>query len=384
MERVLVIADNFKLVHYGHMLLFKKIEALMKEYDVSKTIIFIAHEPGDVLGYNEKEAILKKIIAKDNDFNIYEVESLKIFKDIKKINEDGYDVISIFTEPLQLSFIQSSVDGLDVEVRPYKHGYDVLEIESYISNNMYQEYCKVMPQVLWSEFQNLKEIYNMNKLNEEKIMSNKISNKQFEAIISDKIDSYLNTLSKIKSDKQLEEHTISKKDLSIMIEDILNEKLVGKEFDAMHELKASIVRDLNRIANNKWALTIPKITEKPDGSKVINIIGSGNISINLHWGEMLEGDFHFTTGAGLIAGDEYSTKVYSFMLSLVENRDLVVQCLIDVENSYHSIQGVEYDIDDIDDDIDGIINDIDNVNSTETIKSEIPEPIIEPVMDDEV
>ena len=79
------------------------------------------------------------------------------------------------------------------------------------------------------------------------------------------------------------------------------EKLKGKDFDTMHDLKMKIYRQLKAIGKNKWLLSVSQVVRKPNGTNIIKMIGSGNNTVNIVWGEGIVGDFAFSTGTTLIA-----------------------------------------------------------------------------------
>ena len=166
MERVLIIADNFRIPNLGHLKLLEAIQQKMKEFNIIKTYIFISYEIGDTLNYFQKESLLKKIITNSEMFQIVEIDNLKISKEIKQIALNREDILAIYVDPFQKSFVEHSVEGLPVEVREFYTKVDINMLEESIIQNNYQVFCNMMPNKLWSEFQNLKEIYNFNKLSE--------------------------------------------------------------------------------------------------------------------------------------------------------------------------------------------------------------------------
>lgn len=340
MENVIVIADNFHLLHIGHQQLLKSIEKLMTEYEISKCIIFINDENGDKIGFPEKEALLRKIISSNPNFEIYQVETLKIFKELKQLELDGKDVLAVFTEPLQESYIKNSLVGIPTEVRTYKHNIDINEVEETILTGTFQEYCKLMPQCLYDEFQNLKEIYNMNKLTEEISMDKiTVDKKSLENYLSDAIDKHMVQIEESKSNEMV----MNKKDFVELVEKIINEKLKGQEFDDMHKLKLNIISQINKMSKTKWAMSVSGIGQKENGNYVIKLTGSGNNILNIFWGEGISGDFAFSTSTSLIAGDEFSTKLYFFMVNLIEKKDQVIKMLDNIMLKFTEIQEKGYD-----------------------------------------
>jgi len=335
MEKVIVIVDNFQLIHIGHQQLLESIKLKMDTYGIDKCIIFIADEEGDVLGYMEKEALLDVLIRGDEKIEIFQVPNLKIFKEIKKLEQDGMDVVAVYTEPNQSSYVSASINGLPTELRTYVHNINTQEIEEYIIKGMYQEYCKFMPTSLWAEFQNLKEIYNMNKLTEsmENQMTVKINKTELESYLGDIIDKHITQIEESKSKEMI----LTKSELKSIVEDIIVEKLKGQEYDSMHDLKMRILRGLNKISKSKWLLTVSNVGKRNDGNYVIKLTGSGNTVLSIFWGEDVEGDFLFSTTISLIAGDIYSTKMYRFMMMLIDKQDYVSELLKSTEETLYEM-----------------------------------------------
>ena len=166
MEKVLVIADNFRIIHSGHLKLLEEIQAKMNEFGISKTYILISQEPGDILGFLEKEALFQKLIAYNPIFEIASVPCLKISKELKQIALNREDVLAVFTTPFQKDYVENGLIGIPTEIREFYTDIDVDLLEEAIMTGNYQAYCNMMPEKLWDEFQNLKEIYTMDKLTE--------------------------------------------------------------------------------------------------------------------------------------------------------------------------------------------------------------------------
>jgi hypothetical protein len=123
----------------------------------------------------------------------------------------------------------------------------------------------------------------------------------------------------------------TKKQLRSMIEALISEKLTGNAFNEMHELKNTILKEVQKITKSKWALSITNVGKKSDGSYIIKIVGSGNTKVNLLWGDALDGDFNFSTSTPLVAGDEFSTELYKFMLGMVEKKVEIIKILKEIE-----------------------------------------------------
>lgn len=168
-KKVIIWLDTFPIIHRGHYKFINYLnDKIFNKYDIDKCIIMISDEKGDVLKYQEKEALFNKIIPNFEKFYILNVDNLKIFKIIKALNLRGIFPVLIFTTPINKQMVESNIDGLKSKVLSYDFGQNTKKIEDAIINNMYQVYCDYMPEQLWSEFQNLKEIYTMNKLHENK------------------------------------------------------------------------------------------------------------------------------------------------------------------------------------------------------------------------
>jgi len=384
MEKAIVICDNFKLIHIGHSWLLQSVDEMMKKDNINRCYIFIGQEEGDILGQYEKETMLQKLINKDERFLIYHVESLKIFKEIKQINIDGYDIVKVFVEPEEYSFIKNALAGLPTTVTQYKHNISETEIEECIMNGDYQGYCENVPQTLWSEFQNLKELYAKKKISESikhkggitmKKTTTKINLKELEKQIESMYE---------KKQKELNENkkTIktTKKELYNMIEKIILEKLTGHAFNEMHDLKNDILKQIQKITKHKWIMGVSNIGKKGDGCYIMKLIGSGNTKLNILWGEKIDGDFSFSTSTMLVAGDEFSTSLYSFMNIMTEKKNEIVKIFKDIETKIIPDESGDDVMDEIGDEMsDDMSMGMDNMPMTEPTIDDIDSNISEPM-----
>lgn len=384
MEKAIVICDNFKLIHIGHEWLLKAVDEMMKKDDIQRCYIFVGQEEGDILGQYEKENMLQKLINKNERYLIYHVESLKIFKEIKQINIDGFNVVKVLVEPEEHSFIKNALAGLPTIVVPFKHNIDENKIEEYIESGNYQEYCNVMPQTLWAEFQNLKELYARKKISENKedfiMTKTKLNLNDLEKYIANALNQKIKSLNEEKTTIRT-----TKKELYSLIESIIMEKLTGHAFNEMHELKTDIFKNIQKITKHKWIMSISNIGKKQDGSYLIKMIGSGNTRLSIVWGDNIDGDFSFTTSTSLVAGDEFSTSLYSFMNIMVEKRIDIVKMLKEIETKIITDNGDDM-LDDDADDLNDINNQIggmseptiDDIDSNISIPEPTPETMSEP------
>lgn len=333
MEKAIVICDNFKLIHIGHEWLLKAVDEMMKKDNIQRCYIFVGQEEGDILGQYEKENMLQKLINKNEKFIVYHVESLKIFKEIKQINIDGFHVVKVLVEPEEHSFIKNSLAGLPTIVVPFKHNIDENKIEEYIESGNYQEYCDVMPQTLWAEFQNLKELYAKKKISENikhkevPMTKTKINMKELENFIGKTLEKHMKSI-----DENKKTFKTTKKELYSMIENIILEKLTGHAFNEMHDLKNSVLKQIEKATKHKWVMSVSSIGKKSDGCYFIKLIGSGNTKLSVLWGDDVDGDFSFSTSTSLVAGDEFSTALYSFMNAMVEKKNEIINIFKDVES----------------------------------------------------
>lgn len=375
MQKAIVIADNFHLIHIGHMLLLKAIDNFMKRNDIENCFILISQESDDMIGFHEKENMLQKLINNDSRFEIVPVECLKIHNEIKELIAKDFTIKAVFTEPNQANFIENSIMGLPTKVIAYKHNINTNELDELILSNKYQDYCKYMPTTLWNEFSNLKEIYSNKKISENKSEENimrKINEKDIVKMVETVVEKQLNNKTKtIKT---------TKKELMEMIEKLVVEKLTGYAFNAMHELKNDIQKEISKITKSKWLLSISNIGKKEEGIYMIKMIGSGNNKLNVMWGENIEGDFTFSTSTSLTAGDEFTTSLYQFMLAMVEKKDAIKKILNDAETKINSDLSDDMGDDLEDENLDNGMNDmssgvIDNMETPSVGITEEPEQL---------
>jgi hypothetical protein len=185
-------------------------------------------------------------------------------------------------------------------------------------------------------------------------------------------------------EKQLNNKTktikTTKKELMEMIEKLVVEKLTGYAFNAMHELKNDIQKEISKITKSKWLLSISNIGKKEEGIYMIKMIGSGNNKLNVMWGENIEGDFTFSTSTSLTAGDEFTTSLYQFMLAMVEKKDAIKKILNDAETKINSDLSDDMGDDLEDENMDNGINDmssgvIDNMETPSIGITEEPEQL---------
>jgi len=349
MNRIIVIADNFQLIHKGHMYLLKTVLDKYNRDEIQGCYVCIAQEVDDILGLYEKESMLNKIINKHPAFNIMHIESLKMFKDIKALQSEN-EIVAVLVEPLQESYIRSNLEGLNVPVIPYKHNIKLEDLEYDIVSGDYQAYTQKVPQLLWDEFQNLKELYTMDKISEEVNMSKgKLGQKQIEELVRQELE--LQIENKNKSTVK-----ISKQELQEMIKTIISEKLTGQEFNDMYDIKTDILKEFHKSTKSKWVKIVSHVGKKPDGEFILKLIGSGGVKINLVWGSNIEnGDFILSTGATLVAGEEFSVEAYAYMIRLVEKSKDIMKFLNEIESR------------------------IDDISESELGEMDTPEPIAEPM-----
>ena len=331
MDRTIIIADHFQLIHRGHMLLLKNIQDKINNGLVDKCFVCISQENEDILGLYEKESMLNKIISNNPNFDIFHIDSLKMFKDIKIFQEEN-EIIAVLVEPLQESYIRSTLEGLGVPVIPFKHDIIIEDIEDAIITGDYQTFTQYVPQSLWDEFQNLKELYKMDKISENKeVVMTKIGRTDLEKLVREAVENQIREQQQAKKNKDI--IRMSKTELQSLIKQIVNEKLVGQDFNDMYDLKADILKELHKTTKSKWVRVIQNIGKKPDGNFILKMIGSGGVRINLVWGSAIEdGDYILSTGATLIAGESFSMEAYSYMIKLVEISSTFLKFLNEIES----------------------------------------------------
>jgi len=373
MKKSIVIADNFRLITNKHLKLFKYINKLLESGDFEQCFILIAQEDGDFLGQYEKEHMIQKLLDHNDKFIIEHIETLKMFKDIMRINgEYEAPVVQVYVEPFQYNFIMNSLKGLPLKIIKYKDSVDVDDVEDTIIDNRFQDYCKLVPLSLHPEFENLKDIYKDKRISEEFNKSEdsmKKENKKnsdtikLDDFITEKIDKCLTNI-----DNGNDTYVKADRDKIYKIaEEIILEKLFGKEFDEMHLLKKETLKNIQKVVGNKWLLEVNKVCKKLDGSFLIKLIGSGNTRLNLVWGETIKGGFAFNTSVQLNAGDEFSMGLYSFMNDAMDNIEALSLVLTETqsnikEEAVEDVGGIDQDINTNENLIDDFSGNVGNLN----------------------
>lgn len=321
MNKAIIFIDEFKIPHSGVFKVISDIEKQISNTD-DKCFIMIYDTGEDVLDYIQKEALFKKMITSTN-FEICASDTMKIFKEISSINQEGYDTKLVIVDKTNLEFVKNALRGVKTIVK----GVDIYSkyeniINTIIDNN-YQAFCEYMPKTLWSEFQHLKEVFNMNKLTEQKEvpMSGIKTRKDLEKYVSGIVEEYM----KENASKKL---TIKESELKKMVQEILREKLNGSSFNDLHEIKNKAFREINKISKG-WLLGVDEILIKDDGKYLIKMFGSGNTKLNFCWKKDADKILSFSclTSEVLNTDNEDSMKLHNFMCDVANKKDFMLQLL---------------------------------------------------------
>jgi hypothetical protein len=155
----------------------------------------------------------------------------------------------------------------------------------------------------------------------------KINMKELENFIGKTLEKHMKSI-----DENKKTFKTTKKELYSMIESIILEKLTGHAYNEMHDLKNSVLKQIEKATKHKWVMSVSSIGKKSDGCYFIKLIGSGNTKLSVLWGNDVDGDFSFSTSTSLVAGDEFSTALYSFMNAMVEKKNEIINIFKDVES----------------------------------------------------
>ena len=349
MEKAFVIADNFRLIHNGHLKLLKQINKLLIPEGVSKIFILISEEPGDMLRFMDKESILKKLIHSEQ-FKIEEVDTLKLSQKLKELEKEGCEIVKVFCEPFNRSYIDSNISGLNIPVIEYKHGINCDDLENSIKNNEYQKYCEMAPNKIHDEFQNLKEIYNMNKNGRKESPAEVLENKNINKtnkLKEKKMKVTREMLEKIVRDqltKRINENatkkvvTLKKKDLIAIINEVLDNNTEAEMLNKVDDLEKEIGSKLTKLVKSKWVRKVIRI-KKTASEFQFEIIGDGKKKIIVKWVDNPPKNnlFQLTTEEALIAGDEYSMKTHEYMMLMIKEREQVYKMLKEVQFSLENV-----------------------------------------------
>ena len=331
-NRVILYADTFDLVTNDHASVINDLVTLHDADTFDELIIYVADSVTEKLSITDKEKMLTMVLAGRVQFTIVPCKNLKIIKPIKHLLEDGNKILYVITAKAENSFVKNALQGLPTKVVSHDDNIPISKVEESIINNNYTEFCELTPKELHGEFQYLKNCYS-NIVSEDKMVKGKIKKSEMDAYISNKIDEELENMAKSYKEtleKGDAEEYVLVEDLDKVIKEILNEKLIGKAYDKMFELKTKTLKGLKKIVKGNWIHSVVLIESKNPGDFRMKLNGAGNTVINIIWGKSFEGKFHIINKTNVVAGNDYVLKIQKFIMGLLENADTICEILVSV------------------------------------------------------
>lgn len=372
-KQVIIYIDDFNIMSNHNVKILNDLKYLMNTYNYDNCFIYIETDNRTIFDFDYKKTILNKLIPDNFKHDILQTDTFKIIKPIKKILADGYEIPFIICSPENREYMSNALKGLPVKIYAYDKKNSDDEIINIINDDDYAKYIKMVPQELWSEFQIIRN--KLLSLNEENGM--KLTKKQLDAHIAGLIDEVVVELTEKVINNNLKKKTMKytvNASTDNMIKKMIYEKLTGKSYDKMYELKSKTYKRLKKIVKNNWINVVETIESKQAGNFKMKLIGAGNTSIFLVWGNQFDGKFTILNKTAIVAGNEYSNKIQKFIMGLLDNTDAVMEIL----NSVGAIAETMRIDNEIDNDEDDDMSIIDEPVENNLLKSIVNEPMGEP------
>lgn len=171
MRKVFLYLDDFNIISNEVMKNLNYLKELKsKNPQIKKIIILIRQEKMDFLTPTERKNFIEKCLENDSNFIVKSTNLEKTFKIMKKIEGQNIVIEKIFVNEVDEDYIKNGLKGLPIQVESFKN-YDNIHdtIVQHIKNNDYQNYVKMVPMQMYSEFEWLKE--KMNHLIDENLFT---------------------------------------------------------------------------------------------------------------------------------------------------------------------------------------------------------------------